>query len=302
MDLPLTDLYFDFYDVITRLRCHSADTAEALFYFGGQRVEPAAPERTEVVVTLSCPEWPERGFFTSLLRKDGLTKRIEVDRRTEDGWRREVDHTFTDWSELPSPLPPFRYSRLWERLAVGPGTCLELADGTGVLLTGDNYIGKTSAALVLCSRGARLVSDSLAVLDVDSGSFLRHDSPLGFRREGRRHHLARILDGEHRETVSPDTGLVLLARAAQFLGRPNLGRTDVKHLVRLVPSEQASTGPTDQRTDPAVWFSGASRRRISEQLPERTLVVGIPDGAGPEQVADLIEARLAATEALDPAC
>ncbi|MDH6133716.1 hypothetical protein P3T37_003114 [Kitasatospora sp. MAA4] len=292
------DLYFDFYGVTTRLRCAPSDVPEALFNFAGQQIDPVPAAEVQVKVVLTCPEWPERGFFTSLLRKDGLRKRIEVERRTEDGWLREADHTFTDWSELSSPLPPFRYSQLWQRLAVAPGTCLWLPGDHGVLLSGDNYVGKTSAALALCARGARLVSDSLAVLDLQSGLFRRHDSPLGFRRGSRRYHLERIVSGDYRETVSPDTGLVLLARAEEFLGRPNLEQVRVTRLIHLVRAEQAGPGPAVVPTDVSAWFSGADRQDISRHLPEHTEVLAFSPDASPDEVADLIEARVSGA----PAC
>ncbi|WP_234362942.1 hypothetical protein [Streptomyces formicae] len=242
-------------------------------------------------MTLSCPEWPERGFFTSLLRKDHLTKRIEIDRRTDYAWTRVADHTFTGWSEIPSPLPPFRYSHLWTTTAVGPGTCLVMPDSRGLLITGANYVGKTSTSLVLCQRGGRLVSDSLAVLDLTTGLFRRYDGPLGFRRGSRRHHLDKITSGVHRETVSPDTGLVLLVPPAEFLGAPNLPQGKVDRIVRL-ERHASPPAPYTAETDLSPWFSGAHRHEIAQHLPEATTVVPVTEAASPLQIADLLESVL----------
>ncbi|MET9415664.1 hypothetical protein ABZY03_16080 [Streptomyces klenkii] len=114
-------LYFDFYGTVTRLSVTQADIDAALFYFGGHRMAPVSVEETDVQVTLDCIERPSRGFFTSLLRKDGLAKRIQVDQRIDSRWQRVVDHTFTTWSSIPSPLPSFRHSSLWNTLAVAAG-------------------------------------------------------------------------------------------------------------------------------------------------------------------------------------
>lgn len=285
------NLYFDFYGQTTRLRVVRADVEEALFYFRDQQLPRPPAQEPDVVVTLSCPEWPARGFFTSLLRKDNLTKRIEVDRRTDYAWIRVADHTFTRWSEIPSPLPPIRYSDLWMTTAVGPGTCLVMPNSRGLLITGENYVGKTSTSLVLCQRGARLVSDSLAVLDLTTGLFRRHDSPLGFRRESRRHHLDKITAGVHRETVSPDTGLVLLVPPTEFLGVPNLTQGKVDRIVRL-ERRAAPAVPFTTETDLSFWFSGAHRHEIARHLPEATTVVPVPETASPQQIADLLESAL----------
>lgn len=287
----IQNLYFDFYGVTTRLRVVPADVDEALFYFQDQQLSQPPAGEPDVVVTLSCTEWPERGFFTSLLRKDNLAKRIEIDRRTDGSWARVVDHAFTGWSEIPSPLPPFRYSDLWMTTAVGPGTCLVMPDGQGLLITGANYVGKTSTSLVLCQRGARLVSDSLAVLDLTTGLFRRHDSPLGFRRGSRRHHLDKITNGVHRETVSPDTGLVLLVPPAEFLGVPNLSEAKVDRIVHL-ERDASRTEPFTTDSDLAPWFSGADRHKIAQHLPEATTVVPVPEEASPLQIADLLESAL----------
>ncbi|WP_369384138.1 hypothetical protein [Streptomyces sp. cg36] len=288
-------LYFDFYGTVTRLSITQADIDAALFYFGGQRIAPVSLKETDVQVSLDCTEWPSRGFFTSLLRKDGLAKRIQIDQRTDSQWQRVADHTFTTWSSIPSPLPPFRYSSLWNTLAVAAGTCLRLPDSSGLLLTGDNYVGKTSAALELCDRGARLISDSLAVLNVNTGYFLRHDSPIGFRRASRRQHLAKITSINHQETVSPDTGLVLLARPEDVLGRPNLDRAKVQHVVRLVRQEAPTGHASWQETDTSRWFSGVDPADIRSRLPPRTRIVTVAPEATPsetaQQILDSLEGR-----------
>ncbi|MEU2856312.1 hypothetical protein [Streptomyces syringium] len=295
-------LYFDFYGTVTRLSVTQADIDAALFYFGGQRMAPVSVEETDVQVTLDCIEWPSRGFFTSLLRKDGLAKRIQVDQRIDSQWQRVADHTFTTWSSIPSPLPPFRHSSLWNTLAVAAGTCLCLPDGSGLLLTGDNYVGKTSTALELCDRGARLVSDSLAVLNVKTGYFLRHDSPIGFRGASRRQHLAKITSFIHQETVSPDTGLVLLARPGDVLNRPNLNQAKVQHVVRLVRHEAQFGHVSWQETDISRWFSGVDPAGIRNQLPLRTRVVTVHPEATPSETAQQILVSLGGALMAEAAC
>lgn len=285
----MEDLYFNFYEVVTKLSVSPADIDDALFYFGNQRIAPTGDDQVEVHVSLQCAEWPERGFFESLLRKDGLSKRISLAGNDGSGWRKLLDHSFTGWSDVPTPLPPFRHSSLWTTHAVGAGCCLRLANGVGVLLTGHNYVGKTATALALCGRGARLVSDSIAILDLKSGEFKRHDSPLGFRRENRRANMEKILAAGYRETVSPDTGLVLLCRPQDFLGMENLGSVQVGMIVLLArKSGNGNTRVYRRATEAMGWFSGAERKYIQKLLPSETTVLEFSETATPDELADAI--------------
>lgn len=66
-----------------------------------------------------------------------------------------------------------------------------------------------------------MVSDSLIVVDNDSGKCLRYDSPLGFRRRNLYKNSQVLEKCESLFTVSQDTGLVALTRPEDYFGIKN---------------------------------------------------------------------------------
>src|SRR5690625_2532137 len=83
---------------------------------------------------------------------------------------------------------------------------------TGDLHVRVPYVGKIATSLDLYESGYTPISDSVIVLDTFNRSLQPYAGPIGFRRESLRanHEWIRCVD--HRETISPDTGLVVLVR------------------------------------------------------------------------------------------
>lgn len=276
---------FDFFGAKVRVLVRTTDLEDLRFFYGHFMEAHVAGFIPDLTVELECSDWPSRGFFASLLAKDGLRKTIRVRSRTSDGIVDE--RTFTDWSDAPSPLPPFAYTPLADRLAVTPAAVVRTPHGRTIMLTGPHYVGKTATALAICKQGGRLVSDSTAVFDVTSGQALSFESPLGFRRASLLA-LTPILDATvHRLTVSPDTGLVGLVSPRHVLGAANADGGALHAAVALRWGEQAMVSTTERRLR-VPWYSRAESFDPTRVLPKRTITVVTPEGSSPADVARMV--------------
>lgn len=273
---------FEFFGCLVDVAVQQADVSDLEFFYGA--FQTSTDRRPDLRVSLGCPDWPERGFFASLLAKDELAKSVRILR--QDG--SQAENRFTTWSDLPSPLPPFDQPPLADRVRTYPGACVRLRSGRLIVLLGKNYVGKTSTAIALCRRGARLVSDSVLVADRSSGSLLPYETPLGFRSQSLRslidEKLRRGLD--HRLTVSPDTGLVALVRPRDLFGAGNDLGGRVDSVVLLYRGERFGVG-TD--ATPAVPWHPFADFGCSPPLPSKCTTLSRPDGLSAEAVADAIE-------------
>lgn len=281
---------FDFFGVTVDVHAIPADLDDARFFYGGHETHADPATAAEVTVTLECVDWPERGFFTSLLSKDGLRKGIRVATAADRSADVPVDHEFTGWSDLPSPLPPFHHSRLWTEVATHPGAAMVLADGRGVLLLGENHVGKTAVTLELCRGDGRLVSDSVIVLHPGDGRVLGYASPLGLRRQTLRANLALLNTLDRRETISPVTGLVVLVRPQDYFGVPNLAHAGVDQVLYLRRAE-GTPALTTVPTPALPWYSGVASSTLQAALPPVTTVVSVLETTPPAEVAGLITER-----------
>ena len=189
------------------------------------------------------------GFFRSLLAKDQRTKSLLVfgaDAETPCFSRR-----FRAWSDSPSPLPPFFHRDFRTALQVGPGTIvLPPGSETGWHITGANYVGKTSLALLLMRRNFALVSDHLVIREKATQWCHGYHSPMGLRRDNfllfKHYSVGRQID--HRITVSEVTGPVALVHAEDIGGRRAGG---CRIGVRVNIDRTASADAVEMDVDPS---------------------------------------------------
>jgi len=283
----------DFFGASVRLVGEESDLIDAGFFYGGHFATPDA-EAPDLLVEVSCCDVPQRGFFTSLLAKDGLRKRICSRSRVIEGRDEPRTIEFRSWSDAVSPLPPFRDSALWGRIATYSGTTLAMPDGRGMVITGANHVGKTTVSLQLCTRGYGLISDSVVVLDTTNGALLPYLGPIGYRKENLRRNYDWIRKVPHRETISPETGPVVLVRPEDAL--PEQGERgpvtfDVHVHLRRAGREASATV---LNTPGIGWYTGVSRNMIDSLVPHKIYAVTVPEDASPVEVADRIERAVAA--------
>lgn len=279
-------LDFDFFGKMVRVSGTREDLTDALFFYGEHLSPDSEPH---LRVELSCPGLPGRGFFTSLLAKDHIRKRARVLCLMQGSWESIKDTEFTTWSEAASPLPPFRDSELWNRIATYSGAVLSTPDSRGMVITGDNYVGKTATSLKLYERGYKPISDSVIVLDTFNRVLQPYAGPIGFRRESLRanHEWIRCVD--HRETISPDTGLVVLVRPDDVFpgrGKPHPVPFDLHVYLR---KGHGKPGNSVVPTPHISWYTGVAAELLNPAVPEDTHVIDVPTGATPDDIADHIE-------------
>ncbi len=282
--------HLNFWGTTVQVDCCAADVEELRFFYGQYLTDPmGAPD---VSVVIGNEDWPSRGFFASSLARDGLRKHIAVVDHVDS--RRNTAASFTDWSGMVSPFPPFATTTLASRLAVFPGAIVRAPNGMVVGLLGDHYVGKTATALALCrEHGAQLISDSVMVVDVGSMSCLTFESPVGLRREGLRQAVPMLDRVQHRLTVSSDTGLVALVRPIDLLGTHNSCGGRIDKLVLLSSTE--SVGPVQwgiSETTNVGWFTGASREEVDRALPRSMLRLEASSKTTPPERAKHIAQKL----------
>lgn len=280
-------IFLNFFGVSVEVHCHRNDIDEVRFMY--KRYLCSETSAAEVYVRLECSDWPDRGFFTSLLSKDKLKKRITIKRR--DGGAGALKE-FTEWSDIPSPLPPFYHSQLWERLATYPGAIIRLSDGSILAIIGSNYVGKTSVALNLCEAGASLISDSLMIFDRATRECLTFQVPLGFRRKSLANIIPRLSGLDHRLTVSPDTGLVALLHVEDVLYEQNSPGGIVSHVVCLKRHDSSEYKIEQIETPELGWFSGNVSSITKQLLPHRMTDIYAPLNAAPSEIARTIDKEI----------
>ncbi|MGV8912428.1 MAG: hypothetical protein ACOH14_07410 [Rhodoglobus sp.] len=275
----------NFFGVGVRVECVERDASDLNFFYSNFAQPHPEPE---LLVEIECIGWRERGFFTSLLANDKLEKRIRIVKFSDSTVLEET--VFTDWSSSPSPFPPLFHSTLWDKLASYPGAVLRLESGRVVALIGENYVGKTSVALALCTfYGASLISDSVMFLNITTNEALTFETPLGFRRGALRELTARLNGLDHRLTVSPDTGLVALVKPQDVLGRTNSAGGKIDGVFNLVRSDaEGAIHLQHSRTPVPGWFTNAPLSAQTGFLPPRMTSVVAGRQALPFEIARTI--------------
>lgn len=250
--------FYNFFGIVVEVQVDESDIRHLDFFYNQFETDST---NAKYHVTLESLEWPTRGFFASLLAKDGLLKRVLV----QEQYGPDFQNEFRDWSNLPSPLPPLQGRYFKERLLIYPGSVLKMPNGSVYGFFGENYVGKTSLAIALTKLGAELVSDSLIVIDSLSGSTLKYETPLGFRRKGLIDIIPKTDICDYRVTISPDTGLVLLMKPIDVLGKHNVEGGLMNHLIFL------KKAPADVpflrrkiRTPNIPWFGSGKPNMIPE--------------------------------------
>ena len=218
--------FYNFFGIVVEVQVDESDIRHLDFFYNQFETDSAD---AKYHVTLESLEWPTRGFFESLLAKDGLLKRILVQEQNGPDFENE----FRNWSNLPSPLPPLQGQYFKERLLIYPGAVLKMPNGSVYGLLGENYVGKTALAIALTKLGAELVSDSLIIMDSHSGSTLKYETPLGFRRKSLINIIPKTDICDYRVTISPDTGLVLLMKPIDVIGKHNVEGGLIDRLIFL---------------------------------------------------------------------
>lgn len=140
----------------------------------------------------------------------------------------------------------------------------------------------------LCRRGARLISDSLMVFEIETRTAHTFETPLGFRRESLLRLIPTLHTLDYRLTVSPETGLVALVQPEQVLGAANVEGGAVDRVVVLSRSDSelsARIGPTP----PLGWFTGSEPSRTASLLPQEAIHIVCADSISPDELAELIE-------------
>ena len=200
--MEMSTLWLSFFGVTTEVYASTTDCVELAFFFRRFMVEAQSASDIRVELTSAS----DSGFFRSLLRKDGSLKSVRV--VSPEG---VTETSFSGWSGRPSPLPPFGYQPLRDRVCVLPGACVEAPDGTTLIIRGSTHAGKTAVEVTLALRGYHVLSDHLIVLDRTSGQVFPYMTPVGFRGALLEQHRASLSLVETRSTFSEQTGEVVLA-------------------------------------------------------------------------------------------
>ncbi|UAJ78004.1 hypothetical protein IT072_11985 [Leifsonia sp. ZF2019] len=125
------------------------------------------------------------------------------------------------------------------------------------------------------------------MFDVQTESVLKHESPLGFRRNTLRARVDMLNSSDHRVTVSPDTGLVALIRPIDVLGAGNApgGRLDA--VVALQKGKSFDLREVDMRIRLS-WFTRSRAFDARRLLPKSTIIVTTSSSDAVEDVAQRI--------------
>lgn len=271
----------EFFGTAVEVRCGACD-AEDIDFFFAPHVTTTGSATPAYIVELTAP----RGFLRSLLAKDDAEKTFRV-YSANDGVLIE-ERTFTRWSAVPSPLPPFRLLR--GEIGVIQATVVA-CNGLCLALSGKPHSGKTSLGLQLAARGWTLVSDQLLVVQRRTGLVCPYLAPLGVRGQT----LAALRDGvlaqvACRATHSPVSGQVLLARPESLAPVIPVGaRIPDPHVVTVRRGAGTThIEPTDLH--PGAWPSDAwpwLRRALATDKPLSLL--RLPVHGGELRAAEMIE-------------
>jgi hypothetical protein len=271
----------DFFGVVVRVVCSPADARDLDFFFGPHLAGPAATPHCRVELRGTTG-----GFLTSLLAKDEAPKTFRL--LSEPEGELIEERSFTRWSSVPSPVPPFRLLR--DRVGLVQATVLARGD-VCVAFHGEPHNGKTSVGLALSARGWSVVSDQLLVVERATGAVRPYLTPTGVRGRTlaamRDHALAGL---DQRRSFCTVSGEVVLARP-ESLGPvvPVDSRLGPVHLVAVTRGgDTPRLVPTDRR--PRVWPTSAWSWMEDALAPERPQsLLTLPLHGGEQQGARLVE-------------
>lgn len=124
-------------------------------------------------------------------------------------------------------------------------------------------------------RGAKLITDSICVFDLEAG-VMTYESPIGPRRTTLLKSQSLLDRVDHRFTVSPDTGLVTLVRPSDLLGQNNAAPGFVDHVVHLEHAADQRVRRTHERILP--WFTSIPEFQQGQILAaEHVVATSSPD-------------------------
>ncbi len=272
----------DFFGTRVRVVCDPADAEDVDFFFG-PHVVPAG--RGEGGVRYVVELRGTGGFLRSLLAKDERAKTFRI---LDAGGALLEERTFTRWSAVPSPLPPFRLLRA--EVAVVQATVL-VHDDRCVAFCGPPHSGKTSLGLLLAARGWALVSDQLLVVRRATGEVCPYLAPLGVRGRTLEGMREGVLAGlPRRDAYCSVSGEVVLTRPEGLA--PVVRVADRPRAPRLVTvrREPGPPGIRPAELVPRVWPPDARPdlgRALAGTKP--TSLLRLPALGGEQRAADLVE-------------
>jgi len=285
--MPRAVVSLDFFDIPVMLEVEGQDAQDAIWFFRKHLADSESPTNGEHgahALRVTCSP----GFFGSLLAKSPDEKWI----RLEDGLGTGTVR-FSSWSAAPSFLPPFASEQFKSRYAVVHGSAVTTPTGLGVVIVGNNYVGKTATTLELLCRGWGLVSDSCVIMDYRCNGppmLRRYETPLGLRRATITRWSRELAQVDSRSQISRDTGQVILAHAADLI--PSLKPRDHVQVAMLVALGGSAETESAAQHRPAIvraYPQSAARRVIAALNCARRYVLdsaGLPTVAS---VADSIE-------------
>ncbi|MET7477511.1 hypothetical protein ABZT17_24520 [Streptomyces sp. NPDC005648] len=273
---------FDFFGAVVRVRCTPTDATDLDFFFGPHRAEPGTRPRYGVELHAG-----DGGFLRSLLAKDDAPKSFRLS--SEPDGELIEERSFTRWSSVPSPLPPFRALRA--DIATVQATVLE-REGRCLAFHGDPHSGKTSLGLALLARGWALASDQLLVVERATGAARPYLTPTGVRGPT----LAAMRDGtlaglEQRRSFCTVSGEVVLARPENLGAVVPVGRRlGPVHLIVVRRTSANAPALVAGGPVPRVWPPGAwswLRGALADDRAQSLLT--LPAEGGVQAGADLVE-------------
>ncbi len=150
-------------------------------------------------------------FLRSIFGKDGLPKKMIL---RGPGPSAQVLAQFERWSTVATPLPPFRFPPLNNKLAVINAGSVQSAQGQGILFVAPPYQGKSTLVNAIVERGGSPLADNISVLDINTTKILPYLTPSGVREETIDHlsPARKAIDSMDRpfRTISEVTGPVYL--------------------------------------------------------------------------------------------
>lgn len=276
----------NFFGIPVNAWVNQADVDDLYFFYRHSRGHPNSAADTKAIVDSYL--YSTDGFFRSMLAKDNRDKTIAY--KTTDSEEPTFIKTFNGWSGIPSILPPFHYFIRTHDLVIFPATVIvSPSQRQAVALFGDHYIGKTSTAVELYIKGWYLLSDHLLVMENQTGRAHAYFSPIGLRnRNYQRIKQSGLLDMiEYRETISADTGPVVLVHAE------DLGIKKHSDSVRLSMCIRLDKG-TDWQVDPLLFSDlpdlyGYGETNATNTAPIKCYRLSCPERSQPHEIAEYIE-------------
>lgn len=196
----------EFFQISVTIWCLDEDRQDLTWLFPQHtRVSSATGSEDSFDVLVHA----EGGFFHSLFARDSVRKTVAT-QGTNDAF---TVHSFNGWSGQASPIPPFTSSAFKSNYLLFPGAVLTSPRGEVIALSGANHVGKTSTAIALLEIGWELNSESLVIMNCNTGLVEGYFSAFGMRRETLTKWEERTERLATRQTYSEVTGRVRLVRA-----------------------------------------------------------------------------------------